>query len=127
MLTLTTAQMAALDQERRDKLIARIDAWLLKEDSAWPQADPAQRTDIIGQLLVYAEQSGMRTEVDYAVFCRSAILLRADWKAFIEAEPQKAMLLDKGVRSDSKRRAFFSRCYSAAKLRARGTQGGTTR
>lgn len=112
--------MAALNRERRDKLIKRIDEWLLVEDRAWPGAKPDQRRDIVDALLAYGEQSGMASERDYAVFCRAAILLRADWRAFIEAPPQKAMLLDEKVRPDSKLRAFYHRAEIAAGARVQG-------
>ena len=122
MLHITDAQKAVLDRERRDKLIRRIDDWLLTEDGAWPRAKPDQRRDILDALLTYGEQSGMGCERDYAVFCRAAILLRADWKAFIEAPPQKAMLLDGKVGADSKLRAFYNRAEAAARARAQGGQ-----
>ena len=114
MLTITDAQMAALEKERRDKLIAKIDGWLLDEDKAWPAAKPAQRVEIIDGLLTYAEQSGMSCERDYAVFCRAAILLRAEWRAFIEAPAQRELLLAEGVNGGRKLRTFYHRAEAAA-------------
>lgn len=117
MLHITDTQFAALDRERRQDLIRRIDAWLLEEDAAWPGAPPEQRTSILDSLLTYGAQSGMGCERDYAVFCRAAILMRADWQAFIEAEPQKRLLLDDKTGADSKLRAFYNRAEATARMR----------
>ena len=119
--------MAALDRERRDKLIKRIDDWLLQEDRAWPGAAPDQRVQIIDALLTYGQQAGMACERDYAVFCRGAILMRAEWQAFVEAEPQKKLLLDPAFDAASKLRAFFNRCQVAARARSGASAGGGAR
>lgn len=120
MLHITDAQKAALDRERRQSFIKRVDDWLLKEDRAWPRAAPEQRHGILDSLLVYSTQSGMSSERDHAVFCRAAILLRSDWQAFIEAEPQKSLLLDESLNPVSKLRAFYNRAEITAKSRAAG-------
>lgn len=114
MLHITEAQKAALDRERREKYIKRIDDWLLQEDRAWPQAAADQRVQILDALLTYGEQSGMETEVDYAVFCRAAILMRANWRAFVEAPAQRTLLLDERTPVHSKLRAFHTRAEMAS-------------
>lgn len=119
MLHITEAQKAALDRERREKFIKRIDDWLLQEDRAWPGAAPDQRRGIIDSLLTYGEQAGMACERDYAVFCRAALLLRADWRAFIEAPAQRDLLLDGTVDGGRKLRAFYHRAEAAAAVQAR--------
>ena len=124
MLTITDAQMAALECERRETFIKRVDDWLLQEDRAWTQAAPDQRVQILDAILTYAEQSGMESEQQYAVFCRAAIFLRADWQAFIEAPAQREMLMDDKVQSDSKLRAFYTRAEMTAQQRAMQARRG---
>lgn len=117
MLNLSHDQVDGLKQDKRVQLIERIDTWLLNEDRAWPRVAIAQRHEMLDQIFDYAEQSGMQSERDFAVFSRATILMRADWKAFVEADPQKELLLDENNTVKSKLRAYYNRCEITARGR----------
>lgn len=119
MIIVSDTQFDGQTAHRHDALIERVSEWLLNEDSAWPLLDPSRRTEMLGQIIAEAELAGMVSERDFAVFCRATILLRMAWTDFI-AEPQnQEMLRDPSVEPDSKLRAWFHRCWTAAQRRAR--------
>ncbi|MFT4784412.1 MAG: hypothetical protein ACI9IV_002157 [Paracoccaceae bacterium] len=122
MLNISDTQLVVLTQDKRASLAERIDRWLLNEDNAWPAVDPQQRFQLLSDIMTYAEQGGMQSELDFAVFCRATILLRADWQGFVEAEPQRTLLLNKDFTVNSKLRAYYNRAERTA--RSRTGKGG---